>query len=43
MLFFSVKNGYILQDCLDGINPQPGDWHAAVKVLSVSTTMINRL
>ena len=43
MLFFSVTNGYILQDRLDGIYPQPGDWHAAVKVLRVSTTKINRL
>ena len=43
MLFFSVTNGCILQDRLDGINPQPGDSHVAVKFLSVSTTLINRL
>lgn len=34
----SVANGFIPEDRLEGINLQLGDWHAAVKVLSVSTT-----
>ena len=37
----SVANGITPEDCLEGINLQLGDWHAAVKVLSVSTTNIN--
>ena len=32
----SVGNGLTPQDRLDGINLQLGDWHAAVKLLSVS-------
>lgn len=32
----SVANGLTPQDHLDGINLQLGDWHAAVKLLSVS-------
>lgn len=32
----SVANGFSPQDRLEGINLQLGDWHAAVKVLSVS-------
>ena len=31
----SVANGYTPKDRLEGINLQLGDWHAAVKVLSV--------
>ena len=34
----SVANGFSPEDRLEGINLQLGDWHAAVKVLSVSTT-----
>lgn len=30
-----VANGYTPKDRLKGINLQLGDWHAAVKVLSV--------
>ena len=37
----SVANGFTPEDRLEGINLQLGDWHAAVKVLSVSTTTIN--
>ena len=37
----SVANGLTPQDHLEGINLQLGDGHAAVKVLSVSTTNIN--
>ena len=37
----SVANGITPEDRLKGINLQLGDWHAAVKVLSVSTTNIN--
>lgn len=37
----SVANGLTPQDRLEGINLQLGDWHVAVKVLSVSTTNIN--
>ena len=33
----SVANGFTPEDRLEGINLQLGDWHAAVKVLSVST------
>lgn len=40
---FSVANGNTPQDRLEGIKLQLGDWHAAVKVLNVSTTKINRL
>ena len=39
----SVANGFTPEDRLEGINLQLGDWHAAVKVLSVSTTKINGL
>ena len=31
----SVENGYTPKDRLEGINLQLGDWHVAVKVLSV--------
>ncbi|CAH3134658.1 unnamed protein product, partial [Porites lobata] len=31
----SVANGITPEDCLEGINLQLGDWHAAVKVLSI--------
>ena len=31
----SVANGHTPKDRLEGINVQLGDWHAAVKVLSV--------
>ena len=34
----SVANGFTPEDRLEGINLQLGDWHAAVKVLSVSTS-----
>ena len=34
----SVANGYTPKDRFDGINLQLGDWHAAVKLLSVSKT-----
>lgn len=30
----------VAEDCLEGINLQLGDWHAAVKVLSVSTSVM---
>lgn len=33
----SVANGYSPEDRLDGINLQLGDWHAGVKLLTVST------
>ena len=32
----SVANGYTQKDRLEGINLQLGDWHAALKLLSVS-------
>ena len=32
----SMANGYTPQDRLEAINLQIGDWHAAVKLLSVS-------
>lgn len=32
----SVANGYSPEDRLEGINLQLGDWHAAVKLLTVS-------
>ena len=35
----SVVNGYTPKDRLEGINLQLGDWHAAVKLLSVSKTI----
>ena len=35
----SVANGYTPEDCLDGINLQLGDWHAAVKLLGVCTSI----
>ena len=35
----SVANGYTPEDRLEGINLQLGDWHAAVKLLSVSETI----
>ena len=31
----SVANGYTPKDRLEGVNLQLGDWHAAVKVLSI--------
>ena len=36
----SVANGYTPEDRLDGINLQLGDWHAAVKLLSVSVILL---
>ena len=36
----SVANGYTPKDRLEGINLQLGDWHAAVKLLSVSKTIL---
>ena len=33
----SVSNGYSSEDRLDGLHLQLGDWHAAVKILDVST------
>lgn len=39
----SVANGYTPKDRLEGINLQLGDWHAAVKLLSVSNTVIHYL
>lgn len=35
----SVANGFTPKDRLEGINMQLGDWHAAVKLLSVSTVL----
>ena len=35
----SVANGFTPKDRLEGINMQLGDWHAAVKLLSVSKTL----
>lgn len=32
----SMANGYTPEDRLEGINLQLGDWHAAVKLLSVN-------
>lgn len=32
----SVSNGYTPEDRLEGMNFQIGDWHAGVKLLSVS-------
>ena len=32
----SVSNGYTPEDRLEGMNFQIGDWHAGVKILSVS-------
>ena len=32
----SVANGYTSEDHLEGMNFQIGDWHAGVKILSVS-------
>lgn len=37
----SVANGFTPEDRLEGINLQLGDWHAAVKVLTVSQTTIS--
>lgn len=37
----SVANGYTPKDRLEGINLQLGDWHAAVKLLSVSKNIYN--
>jgi len=37
----SVANGYTPEDRLEGINLQLGDWHAAVKLLSVCTSIIS--
>ena len=36
----SVANGLTPQDRLEGINLQLGDWHAAVKFLSVCTKLL---
>lgn len=36
----SVANGYTPRDRLEGINLQMGDWHAAVKLLSVSKIIL---
>lgn len=36
----SVANGYTPEERLDGINLQLGDWHAAVKLLSVRLSVI---
>ena len=43
----SVANGYTQEDRLEGINLQIGDWHASVKLLTVSvifknTKLLNR-
>ena len=35
----SVANGFTPKDRLEGINMHLGDWHAAVKLLSVSKTL----
>lgn len=35
----SVANGYTAEDRLEGINLQLGDWHASVKLLTVSVHM----
>lgn len=35
-LISSVANGYTPEDRFEGINLQLGDWHAGVKLLSVS-------
>ena len=35
----SVANGFTPKDRLEGINMQLGDWHADVKLLSVSKTL----
>ncbi|KAK3717105.1 hypothetical protein QZH41_016140, partial [Actinostola sp. cb2023] len=35
----SVANGFTPKDRLEGINMQLGDWHAAVKLLSVSRVL----
>lgn len=32
----SVANGYTQEDRLEGLNLQLGDWHAGVKLLTVS-------
>lgn len=32
----SVANGYTQEDRLEGLNLQLGDWHAGLKLLSVS-------
>ena len=37
----SVANGYSPEDRLEGINLQLGDWHAAVKLLTVSMFKAN--
>ena len=39
----SVANGYTPKDRLEGINLQLGDWHAAVKLLSVSKTFLDKM
>ena len=36
----SVANGYTPKDRLEGINLQLDDWHATVKLLSVSKTIL---
>lgn len=38
----SVANGHTLEDRLEGMNFQIGDWHAGVKILSVSFEDIYR-
>ncbi|XP_068699595.1 uncharacterized protein [Montipora foliosa] len=35
----SVANGLTPQDRLDGIHLQLGDWHASLKLLSISTVL----
>ena len=37
----SVASGYTPEDRLEGINLQLGDWHACVKLLSVSWQYMN--
>ena len=37
----SVANGYTPEDRLEGINLQLGDWHACVKLLTVSVTNLH--
>ena len=38
----SVANGYTSEDRLEGMNFQIGDWHAGVKILSVSFVLADR-
>lgn len=39
-LISAVANGYTPEDRLEGMNLQIGDWHAGVKLLSVSVNGI---